>query len=63
MLPEDRTEARRMVQEIMAWRYKLSHDERTFVHLVEHALEAGRSVAPAEMLMLDQIWDSVVRER
>jgi hypothetical protein len=63
MLPEDRTEARRMVQEIMAWRHKLSHDERTFVHLIEHALEVGRSVAPAEMLMLDQIWDSVVKER
>jgi hypothetical protein len=62
MTPEERAEAHRAVEEILTHRAHLAHDERTFVHLMRRALESGRSVAPAELCMLDSIWDRVVRE-
>jgi hypothetical protein len=62
MTTEERADATRAIEEILAHRTHLAHDERTFVHLMQRALESGRAIAPAELCMLDSIWDRVVRE-
>jgi hypothetical protein len=61
MTHQERLEVRQQIAEILAWRHKLDHDERMFVNLMSKVLDGGRAVAPAEMVILDQIWEKAVR--